>query len=260
LVGRGFSNITVLADQFDNLTSHNAGGLFSPSFKVPDPQLIEDLGIESYIFYACIAKKEHPHLTGARIISAYFPTREDSDLEPFVGKVMAPGHEVILDFGNGTQKPMIAYDDGIFIDVGCLMREMRAFLNASNVKFEQRHISSFNEITANIIVNCTGLGAQDLMDGERLMPVQGHLIMLKHQNPEELNYMICASLGQDTTADGFKMSRYFYFIPKTIPNAVPHEVGVIGGTFIKGAGHQTPHDEEFEQVIAQAKAFFGIND
>ena len=65
---------------------------------------------------------------GAIVVPSYFENREESGLEPYVGKVMQPAKDVILDFGTGTTRKMVAYDDGIFIDTAVMMINLTAYL------------------------------------------------------------------------------------------------------------------------------------
>lgn len=260
---RGFKNITIIADRFDALTSHNAGGLLAPVSmdNAPEMQaLIDRIGVEAYKFYAAIARKEHPHFkAGAVIVPTYFENRTDSGLEPYVGKVMQPAKDVILDFGNGTTREMVAYDDGIFIDTATMMTELTAYLKSKGVRFVRKKIVSFSEIEGNFIINCTGLGSRSLNNDSELVPVQGHLIMLKEQKPEELQYMILVYFDEGETESGQKVKRSFYIFPKHLPNTGPADIGVIGGTFVEGATYTTPNRKEFEILVEGAKRFYGLN-
>lgn len=55
LIKKNFTNITIIAEQFDNLTSHTAGGRLGLSTMDNDPQmqlLIDKIGVETFKFYA----------------------------------------------------------------------------------------------------------------------------------------------------------------------------------------------------------------
>ncbi len=86
LVDKGYTDITIVSKEFDNLTSHNAGGLLAPVSmdNGPDIQkIIDEIGVNAYRFYAAIATKKHPILKeGAVIVPYYARTRDDSGLEP----------------------------------------------------------------------------------------------------------------------------------------------------------------------------------
>jgi D-amino-acid oxidase len=262
LVNQGFKDITVIAEFFDDLTSHKAGGLLAPVSIDSDPEsqkIIEQIGIESYKFYKKIALKKNKQLTaGATIMTAYYPNRENSDLEPYVGKVMQAAKDVILDFQNGTSHQMVAYDDGIFMDTMGLMNSLKAALDQAKVKFIQKKITNFAEIEQKVIFNCTGNGAKELSKDNKMISVQGHLIMLKNQNPQNCNYMIVGYSSQGQTKNNQTISRTFYFFPKRAMNANDHDLGVIGGTFVKNADSSTPNLEEFAIVANEARKFYGL--
>jgi glycine/D-amino acid oxidase-like deaminating enzyme len=261
LVQRGYTAVTVVAASFDNLTSHNAGGLLAPVSMDNGPEiqaLIDRIGIDAYRFYAEIARGEHPEFAGgARILPTYFENREESGLEPYVGSVMQPAKDVVLDFGNGTRRPMVAYDDGIFFDPATMMDALTTYLTPRTT-FETRSITSYDEVASDVVFDCTGLGARDLNDDKKMLSVQGHLIMLKDQNPADLGYMILVYFGKDHTPSGQTVKRSFYIFPKLLTGGGPKDVGVIGGTFIEGGSPATPNTAEFEIMMRGARDFYGI--
>lgn len=261
LVQRGYTNITVVADRFDELTSHNAGGLLAPVSMDNDPEMqkvIDAIGVDAYRFYASVANGEHPEFDGgASIVPSYFQSREESGLEPYVGQVMEPAKDVILDFGNGTTRPMVAYDDGIFMDTAVMMQELTDYLKGK-VTFQQAKVTDFADLPAKVVFDCTGLGAGKLNSDPEMISVQGHLIMLRDQVPADLQSMILVYFDEGKTASGQKAKRSFYIFPKQLPGSGPNDIGVVGGTFIEGATPATPNDDEFETMIEGAKGFYGI--
>ncbi|MFZ9594617.1 MAG: FAD-dependent oxidoreductase [Bdellovibrionia bacterium] len=271
LIERGYTDLTIVAESFDDLVSHRAGGLLAPVSMDNDSgmqQVIDQMGIEAYRFYHQIALGQHPIFkTGARLLPVYVQSREDSGLEPYVGKVMRPAEDVTVDFGNGTTREMVVYDDGIFMDTAGLMNQMKRFLETASiqdptgklkVRMEKRKIRDFQELDQKIIVNCTGMGSADLNSDQQMVSVQGHLILLQDQNPEDLNYMVLTYRGEGMTQSGFHVKRSFYIFPKMNPGAADSDVGVIGGTFIQGADVETPNEEEFQHVIQGAREFYGL--
>jgi hypothetical protein len=264
LYQKGFHNITIVADKFNNLTSHNAGGLLAPVSMDNDPKMqaiISQIGIDAYKFYESIAKKQHKDFSdGAVIVPTYFENRETSGLEPYVGKVMQPAKDVILDFGNGTTRNMVAYDDGIFIDTAKMMDALDGYLKGKKIKFVQQHVSSFDDINNKFIIDCSGFGSAALNHDSAMVSVQGHLIMLKDQNPQDLQHMILVYFGDGNTESGHKVKRSFYIFPKHLPNTGVNDVGVIGGTFIEGATHTDRNQEEFKILVQGAKKFYGLQE
>lgn len=262
LAQRGFTNLTILAENFDDLTSHHAGGLFAPISMDNNPQMqkiVDKIGIDSYLVYASIGQKKHEFFkTGAAIIPAYFKNRDDSGLEAYVGKVIQPAKDVTLDFGNGTRRDVVVYDDGIFIDTYEMMNNLRQYLDNKGTKFVKKRVQSFEEIADKIIINCSGSGSKELNDDSNMEEIQGHLIMLKNQNPEYLQHMILFHFDEGKTISGQKIKRSFYIFPKRLPNSDRSDIGIIGGTFIENASGTTPNEEEFATVVQGAKNFYGI--
>lgn len=261
LVSRGYTNVTVMAEAFTGLTSHNAAGLLAPVSMDNDPEfqpIVDRIGVDAYRFYAAVATGSHPDFAaGAAFVPSYFANREESGLEPYVGVVMEPAKDVILDFGNGTTRPMVAYDDGIFIDTAAFMQELTDFLTP-HVTFVEQLVTDFESLPADLIFDCTGLGAAVLDDDAEMVSVQGHLVMLRDQVPADLASMILVYLPEGETDDGMHAKRSFYIMPKRLPGTGPNDVGVIGGTFIEGATPETPNEREFDRLIVQAREFYGI--
>ena len=261
LLQRSYRNITIVAENFENLASHQAGGLLAPVSMDNTPEMapiIDKIGIEAYQFYAAIAQEKHPDFEkSAMMVPTYFGKREDAGLEPYVGKVMQPAKDVILDFGNGTTRKMVAYDDGVFIDVANMMQSLTNYLKPK-VKFVKKKVTNFSDIYDQYIINCSGIGAKALNNDHALTPVQGHLIMLEKQNPVDLNYMILVYFNETVTKPNQRVKRSFYIFPKKIPNTSPNDIGVIGGTFIEGATEATPNTKEFKILLNNAKKFYGI--
>ena len=262
LVKRGYSNITIYAEKIDCLASHYAGGLLAPVSMDNDhamQPIIDQIGIDAYRFYDGVARNKNDDFKqGARLVPSYFNSREDSGLEAYVGKVMNPAKEVILDFGNGTSRKMVVYDDGIFMNTALLMAELHEFINAHHIKIILGKITSFDQLEQQFIFNCSGLGAVELANDTTLVPVQGHLIMLKNQVPENMNYMILVYFGEGKTEAHQKVKRSFYIFPKHLPDSAPQDIGVIGGTFIEGGSPDKPNLNEYDSMIDEANAFFGL--
>jgi len=263
LTKRGYRNITIYAEKLDSLASHYAGGLLAPVSMDNDHEMqpiIDQIGIEAYRFYDAVARNNNVDFKqGARLVPSYFNSREDSGLEAYVGKVMKPAKEVMLDFGNGTTRQMVVYDDGIYMNTALLMAELHDFINANHIPIVIGKINAFDELKEKFIFNCSGLGAAALNHDHALVAVQGHLIMLKNQVPENMNYMILVYFGEGKTEANQKVKRSFYIFPKHLPDSAPQDIGVIGGTFIEGGSREKPNLAEYDSIIQEANTFFGLN-
>jgi hypothetical protein len=220
--------------------------------------LIDKIGIDAYRFYAQLAAGELKDFSaGAKVLPSYFDDRESSGLEPYVGAVMQPAKDVVVDFGNGTQRKMVVYDDGIFIDTAVMMDSLHAALQGK-AKLVKQKVEDFAQLDASLVFHCSGLGSRRLNDDPDVVPVQGHLIMLKEQVPAELQHMILVYFDSAKTKADQEVKRSYYIFPKHLPGTGENDVGVLGGTFIEGATPDTPNVEEFEILIANARKFYGV--
>lgn len=252
----GYENITIYAEAFEDLTSHHAGGLLSFRAVYKDPStndLILKIGKNSYSFFRSIAEGRHPDfLKGASIMPTYFESLADSELEDLVGNGMEPAKDILVEFGNSIRRKMIAYDDSIFIDASAMMEQLHYYLRPK-IKFKQQIVQRFNDLPENIIFNCSGLGSQELNQDTSLHPIQGHLIMLKNQNPKALQYMLIANFDlEKDMKEG--ICRTLDFFPKKLTNSDSNDIGVLGGTFIESCNEL--NTEEFDLIIERAKCFF----
>lgn len=259
LVGEGFTNITLYASSYEDLASHHAGGLVSiRSMDNNDEinKLICSMAVESYSFYRLISEKKHPDFTsGASVLTTYFENRKVSELEAFVGTVMLPPKEVIVDFRNGVTFNMVAYDDSIFVDTELMMHHLRNKLRGK-VSFKTTDIKQFESLSETTVFNCTGAGAGSLANDSEMTPVQGHLIMLTNQDPVNLQYMMIVDWDVGVTSSGKKITRSIDFFPKRILGSPSQNVGVLGGSFIEDCSQSTKNEEEFEKLLDRAYKFY----
>ena len=296
LTRRGYSRLTLLAESFSDLTSHKASGLLSGALKINDSPSIpgipgipgikdacetqdrtvatggycisQDLAIQisldGYEFYQTISRGHHPAISaGARFIPVYSANPNGDEFFGLIGRVMRPGKEVILDFGRGKRHSLLEYTDTMFLDPDRLIREIHEYFTqfmhsgAGQIQYQTRKINQWDEIPDEIIVNCTGLGSPPLTQDLQISPKQGHLILLKNQIPQGLNYILMGPSKQGITSDGFEIQRQLYFMPKVVPGGAPADVGVLGVTRILGAYPDNPHENEFDKIIQAAAEFFG---
>jgi D-amino-acid oxidase len=260
LIEDGYTNITIVADRFDNLTSHNAGGFLAPSTMDVSPEMkdaMDAICFDAYRFYAEVAQgKSNIFPAQAAVLMPIYLKRYDERLKDYEGTVMQKPHDVIIDFGNGKLHEMKVYDDCIFMDTDRIMKTLTEFLQ-DKVHRIQKKVAAFDELEQSYVFNCAGLGAKELTNDDAMVSVQGHLIMLSQQNPADMNYMISFYVDPGITENGQKAKRSIYMFPKHFSDTSAADIGVLGGTFIEGATYQTPNDKEFELMIERARDFFG---
>jgi D-amino-acid oxidase len=138
------------------------------------------------------------------------------------------------------------------------MDALNSYVKSKNIAIIQKKIKSFDEIGTKFIINCSGMGSKELSHDNSMISVQGHLVMLKDQEPQDLQYMALVYFGKGATKSGQAIQRSFYMFPKHRTNNKPNDIGVIGGTFIENATVETPNEEEFDIMLKGAKEFYGI--
>ena len=72
--------------------------------------------------------------------------------------------------------------------------------SAAGGSVEQRTLSSLDEVDADVVVNCVGLGARDLVDDTSMAPIRGQVVrvrnpglerfVLDEENPEGVTYIV----------------------------------------------------------------------
>lgn len=264
LLKSGYTKITIIAEQFDDLPSHKAGGFCAPttmsgkSVDAATQYFISEIGFGAYTFYAEIARGQNEDFDahGARFVPVYLK-RDENRLKAYEDVVMAKPEDVIVDFSNGKRYEMKVYKDAIFMDTQRMMISLTSLLK-DKVSWVQRRVRSFDEIEASYIFNCAGLGATTLTHDATMTSGQGHLILLQKQQPEDLNYMIGFSAGEKVTESGQLAKLSVYIFPKHVPGALDSSIGVLGGTYIEGADERTPNEQEFEFMVERAREFFGF--
>ena len=97
---------------------------------------------------------------------------------------------------------------------------------------ENRKLSSLDEVEADLIINCSGLGASELVSDSNMFPVSGHVLRVT-----------CGHVGH-TMADN-RPESWSYIIPNTdstvVLGSVDREVFV--GVFLRN------HNEAIHRII-----------
>lgn len=74
LYAQGFTNISVIAEQFKGIASDVSGGLIAPISLGVAPYECDDVLLDTYRIYESILKGTHPHFkTGVRAVTSLFP-------------------------------------------------------------------------------------------------------------------------------------------------------------------------------------------
>lgn len=247
LADRGHT-VRIVAQNFENLPSHHAGGLISPAGTIiaqskQDQERLFQLYAATYDYYRHEA--DHPcDLEGIFRTPCYIVNTPNLvRMNDLIDRgVLEPSKEVIIDFANGTRHQATCVMT-IFVNTHRAMNRLHERLAAHQVPLIQQKVHAFSEIEDDIIFNCTALGSAHLCNDQLMQPIQGHLLTLKNQSYVERNYMIFATIEEDD-----RICNLY---------TMPRFGGVVGGTFIKNESSLTSNQHEFENIAHRAQKFFG---
>lgn len=244
-------NIRIVAQEIDNLPSSKAAGFFFPRPRKcanqEEIRIYNTLGIKSFSEYMQIIKGKHPFIQeGPKLISAYYGIDIDPGFAPYcTQKLMPEPKPVIIDFGNTKNFHAMEYQS-VFIDATKMMHELKRCVIDLGIPIIQSHITDFANLDEPIIFNCSNLGAFQLTNDPRLLPVQGHLITLKNQQP--LDYMLHSKVIQKSPR-GYDRDELIYYAPKGN--------GILGITFIRNENRLDANLHEFDRLLERSRNFFG---
>ncbi len=262
LIQEGYSNVQIIAEHFDDLSSQKAGGMWAPYAAQRDTAKgflqaeLNSISQASYAEYKRIAQGEHPHFSSkcARLLPSYFTDKAHAHLESLVAAgLMRPAEEVAVVLGN-KEYDMVEYPDGLFIDVAVLMRELSDYLTMHpNVNIQQKKLAHFRDpsILGSVVIDCAGLGARVLAHDSTVRPVKDHSVMLKNQlRPYQLTMRLHDYIDQH----GQLCMQSFYYTPGT----GEHHQGILGGSHCTVAGESVTNDDNFANVVDNAKRIMGL--
>ena len=256
---QGYSNITICASQFENITSCRSTGYYAPLAMGLDndeqQRFINEIGFKTFSTFQTIEQGLHPVFKqGIQPIDVYTGVGEgtgaietQSGLEPYVQNGILPEAELgEIDFGNGQSHHMRRFHT-YFMNTPVIMKELGLLVEMKGIRRVQKTVHNFSEVRSDIIFNCSGISARELNHDEDVHPNLGLLLLLRQPRIKELNYIIYSRFR--TTPDS--EPDYIYFMPRGD--------GLLGATFIPfNDGTDTKQNQQLVQrIIRNNKAFFG---
>ena len=97
----------------------------------------------------------------------------------------------------------------------------------------------YSKLTERIIINCTGLGAGDIVNDRFVQPVRGQIAILENPNPDRLNYFFSGGCGNDIT--------YVFCRQNDI---------VVGGTWESGQTQAVANPQTIGTILNRAGMIF----
>lgn len=268
LVRKGYRVAGITTKQIYDIPSWNAAGYFalvSVKTSPEEEENVKQINLSTFRHYQLMERGEHPYLSSkaVRFLPVYCSEDTHSGVEELEEQGLIPPREVVdIDFGNGTIHRNFSKFMTYFFDVTTLMSELQMEREKLGIPLEMGEIYSFNDVSEEIVFNCTGLGGRDLVQDMLMIPVRGHLIMLNEEAGRgHMEYMVYTKVIQDGKEE------YVYLFPRTLFNSSQNPsgtpcYGVLGGTFIPNAD-LLPKDElaeldrrEFQRLFERNFEFF----
>jgi glycine/D-amino acid oxidase-like deaminating enzyme len=230
-------NVTIYADRmWPQSTSAKAGGQWAVSVVEYQGKQQELAGIVKTAYTTFKNSIGHGFGVSQRPNYTAGPSHNlDVVIQLVPGLIPPPVHLARLPFEGHTQ-PGYEYQT-LLIEPPIFLAKLESDLRARNVAFVQRKFASRSDITdnvsENIIVNCTGFGAMALFSDTLMAPIKGQLAMLPAQ--PNLQYLY----GQNG-----------YMFPRS-------DHVVIGGTFEVGVCDEKPDKAVCQDLVRHIASLFG---
>lgn len=230
--------ITLYAAEFPpHTTSNIAGGLWAPTHMAvgsSDAEKECHRRILEYSWNYFESQLDGPF--GVSRVKLYEAANSPHPLDPMPAWLTGPG-ENMTSFPFGADSPGGVVWSTFLVETPVFLARLVEDLKAAGAGFRESHFESLSqvlELPQNVIVNCLGLGAGELLGDRAMVPIRGQLV---HLNP----------IGQRLILDhasGYIISR--------------DDQLVLGGTFDEGVADTTPCQQSTQEILAGNRAFFGL--
>ncbi|MGW3145032.1 MULTISPECIES: NAD(P)/FAD-dependent oxidoreductase [Streptomyces] len=211
-------------DPAERTTSAVAGALWWPYRIEPEP-LVGGWALESLAVYEALATR--PEETGVRVVEGVHRGMRLDELGPWAARV--PQLRT-ADDGEGlvARLPLI--------DMPVHLAWLRTRLLKAGGAVEERVVTDLARVPAPVVVNCTGLGARELVPDPAVRPVRGQLVVV--ENPGVTTWFTSVDHSSDTST---------YFFPQ--PGGL-----ILGGTAEDDAWSPEPDPAVAAGIIARCAA------
>ena len=145
--------------------------------------------------------------------------------------------EGIIDLPVGPRK--VCHYNVPIIDTSLYLAYLKNNAEALGVQFEMRGLASLDEAFSlgNTVINCSGIGAVNLVNDNDLHPARGQIIRIKRK-PHHVPIV-----------DLSLIPRFAHITPRINDT-------IIGGTYDEGVFDTTPDAKEVQKIIARCQAVF----
>ncbi|MEU9952558.1 FAD-dependent oxidoreductase [Streptomyces sp. NPDC047939] len=154
-------------------TSAVAGALWWP-YRIEPQDRVGDWSLTSLRWYEELAAR--PLETGVRLVEGMHRGERLAGLGPWAGQLKG-----VVETADGLQCQLP------LIDMPAHLAWLEERVRAAGGSVERRDVTSFDEPAAEAatVVNCTGLGARELVPDAGMRPVRGQLVLVENPGIEE---------------------------------------------------------------------------
>ncbi|XP_059176387.1 D-aspartate oxidase-like [Physella acuta] len=236
------AKVTIIADKFGtDTTSTGAGGYFRPNmddFHVEDKEMVTQWVKDSWEFYSELAQSPSANESGQTLVSGTVVyNKPQESAYSLLATLSYDFHQVSED---QLRRLNLNYKYGysfttVITHTEKFCKWLTERFQAAGGVIQKRKINDIKELAGefDIVVNCCGLGARELVHDEKVYPVRGHLVMV------DAPWMKTFFLSEDDV----------YLIPHV-------DKLIIGGTREPGKFNTVPDPATREHILSRAQALF----
>ncbi|MDH6626396.1 D-amino-acid oxidase [Streptomyces sp. LBL] len=228
LAERGRRVRVLTRDPVERTTSAVAGALWWP-YAIEPVASARRWALRSLDVYEELA--DSPEVTGVRMVEGVLGEADLDGARAWVGDrvpgLRAATVEEYAGQGVWARLPLI--------DMSTHLPWLRRRFLAAGGVIETRSVSALAEVDAPVVVNCTGLGARDLVPDATVRPVRGQLVVV--ENPGVNTWLVSTDAAGEMA----------YFFPQ--PGRL-----VLGGTADEDAWSPAPDPAVAEAIVARCAA------
>ncbi|MEV8410618.1 FAD-dependent oxidoreductase [Streptomyces niveus] len=169
-------------DPAEGTTSAVAGALFWP-YRIEPAELVDAWSLRSLREYVALARD--PEVTGVRMVAGVLTGTALAGLGSWSRELPelreARAEELPAGAGQGLRGRVP------LVDMPAHLRYLERRLRAAGGSVERRTVGALAEAAAeaNVVVNCSGLGARELVPDASVHPVRGQLVIVENPGIEE---------------------------------------------------------------------------
>ena len=211
----------------ERTTSAVAGALWWP-YRIEPEVLVGEWALQSLSVYEELAAR--PEETGVRMVEGVHGETVLDGLGSWAARV--PGLRAAT---AGEYAGVGLWARLPLIDMPVHLVWLRERFARAGGTVEQQHVTDLAEVPAPVVVNCTGLGARELVPDPGMWPVRGQLVVV--ENPGVTTWLTSGESGNKAT----------YYFPQ--PGGL-----ILGGTTEDGDWSLTPDPAVAEAIVRRCAA------